>query len=135
MGSAFSYPSTVDVAVLHGTTEILSADLYGFYGGTLFRFPERVNVGETIDFTVGYGTDGSYLGDATAMGVAITPFTGSACDLDFNGSVDRTDLAILMNQIRAHSTNLAYDLNGDGKVDIADARWLALHFTNPGGAP
>jgi hypothetical protein len=30
---------------------------------------------------------------------------------------------------------LTYDLNGDGKVDVADARFLTLQFTNPGGAP
>jgi hypothetical protein len=26
-------------------------------------------------------------------------------------------------------------LNGDGKVDVADARFLVMHFTNPNGAP
>jgi hypothetical protein len=39
-----------------------------------------------------------------------------------------------MNAIRTHSKDLTYDINGDGKVDIADARYLALQFTNPGGA-
>lgn len=24
-------------------------------------------------------------------------------------------------------------VNGDGEVDIADARYLILHYTNPGG--
>jgi hypothetical protein len=56
-------------------------------------------------------------------------------DFYTDGCIDRTDLSVLMDQIRAHSHNLAYDLNGDGKVDVADARFLVLHFTNPGGLP
>jgi hypothetical protein len=39
-----------------------------------------------------------------------------------------------MAKIRARSTEGIYDLNGDGKVDIADARFLILYFTDPGGA-
>jgi hypothetical protein len=31
-----------------------------------------VNVGETIDFTVGYGTDGTYWSDSTGINVTIT---------------------------------------------------------------
>jgi hypothetical protein len=56
---------------------------------------------------------------------------------DFNGDccVDRQDLEVLLSHIRARSTDLTYDLNGDGNVDIADARTLVLRFTNPGGAP
>jgi hypothetical protein len=52
---------------------------------------------------------------------------------DFNGDarVDRTDLILLQSQIRARSTDPRYDVNGDGKVDIADARALVLRFSNP----
>ena len=41
----------------------------------------------------------------------------------------------MMAKIRVRSTDLAYDLNGDGKIDVADARWLALHFTTPEETP
>jgi hypothetical protein len=54
-------------------------------------------------------------------------------DLNSDGCVDRADLAILMGRLRWN--DLTYDLNGDGKLDIADARYLVLHFTNPGGGP
>lgn len=56
---------------------------------------------------------------------------------DFNqdGCVDLTDYNLIMAQIRAKSTNLTYDLNGDSKVTIADARSVVVQFTNPGGAP
>jgi hypothetical protein len=57
------------------------------------------------------------------------------CDVNHDGCVDRSDLALLMAKIQAHSSDLTYDLNIDGKIDIADARFLVLHFTNPGGSP
>jgi hypothetical protein len=56
-------------------------------------------------------------------------------DLNNDGCVDQSDLSTLMTQIRAHSKSHTYDLNGDGNVDIADARFLVLHFTNPDGSP
>jgi len=56
-------------------------------------------------------------------------------DLNNDGSVDRGDLSSLMTAIRTRSKDLTFDLNGDGKVDIADARFLVMHFTNPDGSP
>jgi hypothetical protein len=56
-------------------------------------------------------------------------------DLNADGCVDQIDLAALMARVQARSTDLAYDLNGDGNVSIADTRFLVLHFSNPGGAP
>jgi hypothetical protein len=55
---------------------------------------------------------------------------------DFNNDscVDRNDLSVLLNAIRSRSTDPSYDLNADGQVNIADARYLALHFTNPDGS-
>jgi hypothetical protein len=56
------------------------------------------------------------------------PATG---DLNADGVKDRADLDLLLTQIRQHSTDNRYDLNGDGQVDIADARYLVLHFSDP----
>jgi hypothetical protein len=56
-------------------------------------------------------------------------------DLNYDGCVDRADLSTIMTQIRNRSQDLTYDLNGDGKVDVADARFLVLHFTNSNGSP
>ncbi len=56
-------------------------------------------------------------------------------DLDGNGCVDRADLNLLLQALRSRSTDPRFDLNGDGRVNVADARWLVLKFTQPGGAP
>ncbi|MCI0541907.1 MAG: hypothetical protein L0Z50_42465 [Verrucomicrobiales bacterium] len=56
-------------------------------------------------------------------------------DLNGDGCVDRDDLTLLLAKVRARSTDLAYGVNGDGRVNIADARKLVLLFSNPGGAP
>ncbi len=41
-------------------------------------------------------------------------------DLDKNGEIDDNDAEILQTAIRAGKNDAAYDLNGDGKVDLAD---------------
>lgn len=57
-------------------------------------------------------------------------------DLDGNGCVDREDYMIIMVDIRGPEPHdPAFDLNGDGAVNIADARYLVTLFTNPQGAP
>jgi hypothetical protein len=82
---------------------------------------------------------------AIAAGGHSVAVVGTACgpaafgDINNDGCVDRGDLAIITAQIRAGSRlwmyDRRYDLNGDGKVDIADARFLVVHFTNPDGSP
>ncbi len=55
-------------------------------------------------------------------------------DLDGDNCIGSNDLAILQAYLRAQPPNDArYDVNGDGKVDIADSRWLVLHYTNGNG--
>jgi hypothetical protein len=60
---------------------------------------------------------------------------GLVGDLNGDYCVDQTDLKLLLDRIRAHDSDLTYDINGDGKVDVADARFLVLHFTSRGGTP
>lgn len=56
---------------------------------------------------------------------------------DFNGDkcVDRADMFIVMNAVRSRLTDSLYDVNMDGKVNIADTRRVVFFFTNPRGAP
>jgi spore coat protein A len=53
-------------------------------------------------------------------------------DIDGNGCVDRADYMAILQDIRSGAGQ--YDLNGDGVVNIADARRVILFFTNPRGA-
>jgi hypothetical protein len=41
----------------------------------------------------------------------------------------------LLAVIKRRPPDLTFDLNGDGQVNIADARKLTLLFNNPQGAP
>jgi hypothetical protein len=34
-----------------------------------------------------------------------------------------------MGKIQTRSTDARYDMNGDGLINIADARFMALHFS------
>jgi len=55
-------------------------------------------------------------------------------DLDGNRCVDRIDFDIVLADIRGPEPHEpSYDLNGDGEVDIADARKLVTQFWNPRG--
>lgn len=55
-------------------------------------------------------------------------------DLNCDGCVDWTDLSIILADIRGPEPHdPSYDLNSDGAVNIADARYLVTLFTNPRG--
>lgn len=57
-------------------------------------------------------------------------------DLDQNGCIDRSDYSLIIADIRGPEPhNPVHDLNGDGIVNISDARYLVTLFTNPRGAP
>jgi hypothetical protein len=54
-------------------------------------------------------------------------------DIDANGCVDLDDLDYVRWAVRSRVSDSMYDVNGDGVVNIADARAVVVHFTNPGG--
>ena len=55
-------------------------------------------------------------------------------DLNNDKCVDRADYTILVDAIRGGDIgNMDNDLNGDGVVNISDARYLTTIFTNPRG--
>lgn len=68
--------------------------------------------------------------------VEINPAVKVAGDFNADGCIDRHDLAILLGDIRGPQPHdIAFDLNQDGRVNVADARTLVGLFTNPRGAP
>ena len=50
-------------------------------------------------------------------------------DLNVDKKVDMADFNILMGKIQSRSTDTRYDMNGDGLINIADARFMVLHFS------
>lgn len=87
--------------------------------------------GETYGLAL--AVDGPRLSLKWTLGVMPGDFTGDGC-------VDRDDLTLLMAITRGQAepgSVLAakLDVNGDGKIDIADARKLATMFSRPLGAP
>lgn len=64
-------PST-DVHIrLNSTTSLLDGNINGFGQVVLFDLQQQVTVGDTIDFIVGFGTDGNYFNDSTALQLAL----------------------------------------------------------------
>lgn len=64
------------------------------------------------------------------------PQIADAGDLNGDKCIDKTDLTALLAVINGPNPKPAvpyYDLNGDGKVNIADSRKLVTLFTNPRG--
>jgi hypothetical protein len=74
-GDDFVGPTTTDVHVLHNGACIYSAEVsgYGPSSDQSFTTTISVAVGDTVDFAVGYGTDGGYSNDTTGVSAVITP--------------------------------------------------------------
>ncbi|PTN10006.1 C13 family peptidase [Nitrosomonas aestuarii] len=134
-----------------GTARISADDDYEFYvnGQLVFEnkdngFADKV---DTVDFSShlqdgqnvfaihavdgGWGSPFDRLYERVLFDAAIL-LPG---DLNKDLCVDRSDLAILLTEIRKSLPhNLTYDLNADGIVNIADARKLVTLFTHDRGA-
>jgi hypothetical protein len=74
-GLDFVGPTTTDVHILLDGTAIFNANI-GSYGVAVpFNLVEAVSAGDTIDFVVGFGSDGNYLFDSTGLQGTINPST------------------------------------------------------------
>ena len=82
-----------------------------------------------FDFDSGFGL----LNAAAAVAAVSSPVPVRVGDLDANGCVGISDLALLQAALRSRSSDLRFDINKDGRVNLADARSLALLFSNPSG--
>jgi hypothetical protein len=65
--------TTTDVAVLSNGVQLFGGEVTGFLATQSFvAGPLNLNAGDTIDFTVGAGTDGTYFYDSTGLSAQIT---------------------------------------------------------------
>jgi len=63
---------TTDVHIrLNSATSLLDGNINGFGQVVLFDLQQQVSASDTIDFIVGFGTDGNYFNDSTALQLAI----------------------------------------------------------------
>jgi hypothetical protein len=76
VGLDFEYPTTTDVAVRHGPSELFSDFINSYDVPLPFSITRSVLAGETIDFAVGYGSNASYTGDTTGLDVTISQEPG-----------------------------------------------------------
>ncbi len=75
-GDDFVGPTTTDVHVLHNGVGLYTGEVTGFgrpSSDQSFTTTISVAAGDTIDFAVGYGTDGNYFYDNTGFSAVITP--------------------------------------------------------------
>jgi hypothetical protein len=69
--------TTTDVHILSdGSTSLFSEEVTGFLDQQAFSITGNFTAGETIDFVVGYGTDGNYFNDSTGLQGTITEVSG-----------------------------------------------------------
>jgi hypothetical protein len=75
-GVDYQGPTTTDVHIyLNGTGLFPGMNIASFDVHLPFSLTESLNVGDHIDFAVGFGTDGNYLYDSTGLSGSITPLS------------------------------------------------------------
>ena len=89
VGLDSSYPTTTDVAVLHNNSTaqtLFSTTINSYNAPQNFDVTQSLTAGETIEFTVGYGSNGTYNGDATGLDVTIDPVLTADVGVTANAS-------------------------------------------------
>jgi hypothetical protein len=76
IGRDFVYPTTTDVAILQGKIEMFSGNINNYEVPLKFAFSTFINAGETMDFTVGCGSNETYTGDSTGIQITIQKVRG-----------------------------------------------------------
>jgi thermitase len=65
--------TTTDVSVVHNsTTTLFGGNIKGYGARAPFSITKSVTAGDTIDFSVGYGSNATYFNDSTGLSVTIT---------------------------------------------------------------
>jgi len=81
VGLDSSYPTTTDVAILKNNSTastLFATNINSYNVPQTFSVDQTLNAGDTIEFTVGFGTNGNFSGDGTGVDATIAPLTGPA---------------------------------------------------------
>ncbi len=122
-------------------TTIFAFDFSGYTGDFNEVFPflntSQITGSSLIYDGIPSGIDIGFVYDGETLALTTTNTNPPQIPGDINGDqcVDRNDSREVMSAIRSGTTDPTMDVNGDGDVNIADARFLATLFTNPRGAP
>jgi uncharacterized repeat protein (TIGR01451 family) len=96
VGLDSSYPTTTDVAILHNNSTaqtLFSANINSYNAPQNFDVTQSLGAGETIEFTVGFGSNGTYNGDATGLDVTIDPTGAANADVGITASASASTVA------------------------------------------
>jgi uncharacterized repeat protein (TIGR01451 family) len=83
IGLDSSYPTTTDVAILHNNSTaatLFSSNINSYNIPANFDVTTTFSAGDTVEFTVGFGSNGNFNGDATGLDVTIDPAGPGSAD-------------------------------------------------------
>src|SRR5207248_1853005 len=83
------YPTTSDVAILHNNftaQTLFSVNINSYNVPQNFDITTSFTAGDTIEFTVGYGSNSDFQGDATGLDVTIDPAGPATADVGVTAS-------------------------------------------------
>ncbi|MEA2163027.1 MAG: large repetitive protein [Thermoanaerobaculia bacterium] len=88
--------TTSDVAILHNNSSavpLFSTNINSYNVPQNFDVTLSLGSGDTIEFTVGFGSNGSYNGDSTGLDVTIDPAGAASADLNISSSASASTVA------------------------------------------
>src|SRR5205823_12960134 len=91
-----SYPTTTDVAILHNNSTaqtLYSANINSYNVPQNFDVTQSLGSGDTIEFTVGYGSNATYNGDATGLDVTIDLAGAATADVGIASNASASTVA------------------------------------------
>ena len=68
--------TTSDVSVAHNTTAVFGANVNGYGNQAAFSLTRTVAAGDALEFSVGFGSNGTYSSDSTGLAATITASGG-----------------------------------------------------------
>ncbi len=71
-GNDFRYPTTTDVVILHNSEQLFAGFVESYRRALYFGLTVSAQLGDTIDFRVGYGRNNNYYGDSTGIEATIS---------------------------------------------------------------